>query len=408
MNWKSIYRTIRTVIREFLKDSCTLRASGLAFSTLLALVPLSATVFGISTAFGAFSSTEAQIKNFLINQLLPTRQQEILSTIEVFVENANTLGIVGFMVFAVTSVSLLNGINVNFNAVWGSPIKKGILLFFTNYTSIIVFGTIFLGASFTLTNTATQIIKGVPELFWLLKIGLRIAPYLFTFLLFLIMIYVIPTGVVRKKSALVGALIGSILWEVAKYGFVKGTNYILRASIIYGSIATIPIFLFWLYLIWMIIFFSLEASYVHQHYSAEVSFLDGKMDNPAISVSLSLRIYFICAEAFLRGKSPIDTDELVLRFSLDQSTFYRAIEPLTRSSLIYEVQPHHLIFPGKDLSGVTLSSLIASLFSYDEEGATAGAVHPLVAQFIQSGSSSFNETSVLDYLNEHRDGESVR
>lgn len=155
-------------------------------------------------------------------------------------------------------------------------------------------------------------------------------------------------------------------------------------------------------------FFSLEASYVHQHYSAEVSFLDGKMDNPAISVSLSLRIYFICAEAFLRGKSPIDTDELVLRFSLDQSTFYRAIEPLTRSSLIYEVQPHHLIFPGKDLSGVTLSSLIASLFSYDEEGATAGAVHPLVAQFIQSGSSSFNETSVLDYLNEHRDGESVR
>lgn len=399
MKLHTVYRVVKGIAREFIKDSCTLRASSLAFTTLLALVPLSATVFSISTAFGAFSSMEEQIKEFLIHQLIPTRQDEILAALERFVENASTLGIVGFTIFAVTSVSLLNGINLNFNAVWGSSVRKGFLRFFTTYTSVIVFGTIFLGASFTFTARARQLLSALPELSWLVRLGIGIAPSLFIFFLFMLMISSIPTGPVLRKSALTGALVGTVLWESAKFGFVRGTNYVLRSSVIYGSIATIPIFLFWLYLAWLIIFIALETSYVQQHRRPGPGETGAGLDGLASRASLSVTVYLACAARFRKGFGPLDADRLALELSLDQNSFYRTIEPLVRDSLLlYEQQTRNIIMPAADLSSVTLGDLMRSVFSSAEAGEDISAVHPLVASFIRSGGASCGTMTVAEYL----------
>jgi membrane protein len=399
MNIHTVYRAVKGTVREFLKDSCTLRATSLAYTTLLALVPLSATVFSISTAFGAFSSMEEQIKDFFINQILPTRQEEILAAFQRFVENASTLGIVGFTIFAITSVSLLNGINMNFNAVWASSPRKGFLGFFTTYTSVIIFGTIFLGASFTLTSAVRQILSGLTEIIWLFRIALKIAPSLFIFFLFLLMITLIPTGPVLRKSAVIGALVGTVLWEVAKIALFRGTNYVIRSSIIYGSIATIPIFLFWLYLVWLIIFIALETAYVHQHRLPETGKHSGRLDHISVSASLSLQIYLLCAGRFLKGKGPVDADELSLELSLDQNTFHRLIKPLVRDSLLHSGKNEGpVLLPGKDLSAVTLEMLIRTVFSYHNGAVPDEAVHPLVEEVLKAGSSSLRDTSVLEYL----------
>ncbi len=399
MNMHTIYRVIKGTIREFLKDSCTLRATSLAYTTLLALVPLSATVFSISTAFGAFSSMEEQITDFFINQILPTRQDEILAVFQRFVENASTLGIVGFTIFAITSVSLLNGINLNFNAVWASSVRKGFLGFFTTYTSVIVFGTIFLGASFTLTSAVSRLLSGLPEILWLFRIALKIAPSVFIFFLFLLMITLIPTGPVLRKSAMIGALVGTILWEFARLALFRGTNFVIRSSIIYGSIATIPIFLFWLYLVWLIIFISLETAYVHQHRIPESGKNSGRLSHISVSASLSIQIYLLCAGRFLEGKGPVDTDELSLELSLDQNTFFRLIKPLVRDSLLHSgTSGGRIIMPGKDLSAVTLEMLISTVFSYHNGSVPDEAVHPLVTKVLKAGSTSLSDTTILEYL----------
>jgi membrane protein len=59
----------------------------------------------------------------------------------------------------------------------------------------------------------------------------------------------------------VGALLSAVLFEAAKTGFVayvSNANY----SVIYGALATVPIFLFWLYIVWIVVLFgaSLAAS----------------------------------------------------------------------------------------------------------------------------------------------------
>jgi membrane protein len=71
----------------------------------------------------------------------------------------------------------------------------------------------------------------------------------------------VPNRPVRIKHALIGAFLTALLFEIAKAGFVA---YVSNANykVIYGALATVPLFLFWLYLVWVVVLLgaSLAAS----------------------------------------------------------------------------------------------------------------------------------------------------
>jgi membrane protein len=72
---------------------------------------------------------------------------------------------------------------------------------------------------------------------------------------------VIPNRSVRLAHAVIGSFIAALLFEAAKRGFAL---YATRANYtqVYGAIAIVPIFIFWIYLSWAIVLFgaSLTAS----------------------------------------------------------------------------------------------------------------------------------------------------
>ena len=73
------------------------------------------------------------------------------------------------------------------------------------------------------------------------------------FLAFLVAYTVVPYTRVRFKSAVIGAAISAVLFEVAKYLFANSVGQSVRYSTIYGSLAVIPIFLIWLYITWIVV-----------------------------------------------------------------------------------------------------------------------------------------------------------
>ena len=63
---------------HFRKDHCLVRASGLAFTSFIALVPFVALTFSFLSLFGAFEPLIGNARQFLFDILVPTKQQATL------------------------------------------------------------------------------------------------------------------------------------------------------------------------------------------------------------------------------------------------------------------------------------------------------------------------------------------
>ena len=250
--FKNVFGILARLWREFNRDQCPVRASALAFASLLALVPVSALLFSLFSGFGAFTSIVESIQEFLIRILIPTRQDEILTYVNRFVDNTRGLGVLGLIFFLITSVLLLAGIQRTFDAVWGGISKQNTIGKVATYLSALVVGSFLLSIGLNLAgvlrSSVTQIFSGESD--WFQDVFIRIFPGVFLFAALFFMIRFIPAGRVASSSALVGAVAGAALWEITRGIFVFWVSYVIRLSVIYGSLAVVPIFLIWIYLVW--------------------------------------------------------------------------------------------------------------------------------------------------------------
>lgn len=358
-------RFINFIIRlfkEFKRDKCLIRASSLSYTSLMALIPLTALSFSLFTAFDAFSGIKESVQKSIINILVPTRQNEFMVYIDQFLDNSKTMGIIGLLLFAVTSIMLLNRVSESFNAIWGSKNRRSFVGKFTSYSSVIVFGTLFIGTSFTITAPIRKFLDGFPEIQFIIRWLIVLSPSLFIFFTFLLMITAIPAGKVKLKSSFLGAFIGTVLWGLARGAFTEGAGYVIRMSKIYGSLAVIPIFLLWLYLIWIIIFLALEISYVYQH-KREWKSADPKIiSSPIDSIELGLEVFLHIAKRFDDGNTYPSAHNIANTLSVTEDSVSQIIKRLTEADLVYETDESvRKLFPSRSLNKIMLKDVLGAI-----------------------------------------------
>ena len=91
---RAVVRLVQFVIglwEQFNRDKVIIRASGLAYSSLLATVPLIAVIFAVLAAFGALDELQVKVQNFLFSNFLPTQHDEIVSLFDQFTGNTTKL-----------------------------------------------------------------------------------------------------------------------------------------------------------------------------------------------------------------------------------------------------------------------------------------------------------------------------
>jgi membrane protein len=389
------------LFKEFKSDQCFIRASSLSYTSLLALIPLTALSFSLFTAFDAFEGIKDSVQRSLVNILIPTRQDEILVYIDQFLDNSKTMGIIGLLLFAVTSIMLLNRISESFNSIWGSKNKRNFIGKFTSYTAIIVFGTLLIGTSFTITAPIKKFLDGFTEIQFLVRWFFILSPSFFIFITFLLMITAIPAGKVKLKSSLLGAFIGTIFWGLARGAFTEGASYVIRMSKLYGSLAVIPIFLFWLYLIWIIIFLALEISYVHQHKNNWIQGMYSK--NPGIlnDIEVKLSVFLLIANNFHTGPGFTKNEDISLKLNLSEEYITNIIKIFSKSSLIYETdEAVKKIFPSRSLNQMVLKDVIISILGNNSPLEIDTSVSKILHNFLAAGYDIIGESTVEEFLNQ--------
>lgn len=175
-----------------------------------------------------------------------------------------SIGVVGLLLFLYAAVALANSVEYLFNRIFDAPAKRPVHIRLAIHWSIITLGSGLLAISLYLSGQVLDwfgTIGAGSNLKLLLAHSLSLlASWILLFLLYALM----PNTHVSVKAAAIGAMVGALLWEAAKFGFQIYVATAVPYSALYGSLGLIPLFLFWIYLTWLIVLFGLILTYTLQ------------------------------------------------------------------------------------------------------------------------------------------------
>jgi len=392
VRWRTVGRRLgrftAVLWGEVQENKLIIRASGLAYITLLNVVPLVAVLFALLAAFGALEDLKARAEQMLFSLLVPTHQDEITTWINQFTENASSLGFFGFLLLIVTTILLLDSIESNFNDIWHVRHPRRFLAKITSYTAVLVFGSVLIGASLSisarvqallLTDQAALIAPLTRTVGWLLPIAL-------TFIAFTLMYVIVPNTSVGLRHAAVGAAVSSVVWEAGKHLFASSVGQSVQYSTLYGSLAVIPIFLVWIYVTWIIILAGLEIAYTRQHLPALLAARRARRRIGWGGLERIVATVIRIAHDFDRGAEPPSLDELAERSRVPTGHLEMDVRPLFESGIIREAtrsDDETGLVPGRPLDRLTIGELIAIVLGLDRDDDERDEVGALASALLQ-------------------------
>jgi len=255
------------VLSRFISDKCIQRASALAYASLLAIVPMVALGFSIFTSFQAFDSVSGTVRDILLEYLLPTSQQAVETYLGSIASKTTAISVFGVIGLLFTATALLNTVEEAFNSIWRITRDRAWLAKFTTFWATITLAPVLIGASLTITSyfTALPALQHVAAGADYISHIPFLLPWLMSSLALATLYAVLPNTTVPFRYAMAGGLVGGALFEWTKIGFAFYITTVADYEQLYGALSTLPIFLIWLYLIWIVILLGSEITFCLQH-----------------------------------------------------------------------------------------------------------------------------------------------
>ncbi len=254
MDIKKLSSFAHFLIRRFNEERCLQVAGSLAFTTLLSIVPILTIALTLVSAFPVFSSMTAHVKTFIFSNLVPESGAKILSLyVTEFSRNAAKLTALGIVFLAVTAFTLMFTIDHVFNTIWRVSRKRSMIHRLLIYWGMLTIGPLLIGGSLSITSwlisRSAEFGHSPHEVGILL---LKIVPFLLTVLAMSLLYLIVPNAEVSRYHALAGGTIAGTAFEAMKGGFGWYITHFTTYTLIYGAFSSIPVFLLWIYISWLI------------------------------------------------------------------------------------------------------------------------------------------------------------
>lgn len=256
-----LFDVVKEVQKRFGSDRLTRHAAALSFNSLLALAPMMALVFAMLSLFSAFEAMATPLEDFIYQFLVPAVGDDLRGYLEQFAGQAGKLTLIGLVFFFLTALLMLFNIEESFNDIWGVGKGRTVIARITVYWSLVSLGPILMGASLVISSyvLSSSILNGQAQSF-----GLAILPLLFEMMAFLLLYLVMPNVRVSLIHGLAGAFVASVLFELTKGLFAAYVRNFANYEVVYGALSTLPIFLIWIYLSWVVALIGAEVVAVLQ------------------------------------------------------------------------------------------------------------------------------------------------
>jgi len=250
---------IKTFFNSLLDDRIGYYASSLSWSTLFSIIPILAILLAVFTSLPVFQNVYSDIHTLIFENLMPTNSKEIMDYIDGFIANSGKLGLVGITYVLIAAVMFFKNYDFVVNDIFETP-KRTLFEALKNYTILIIIVPFLLGASFFLSSKIQYYlnqsdITSVIHLYYFL-------PYLMIWGTFYIAYQLSAHTTISKRAAFNSSFIASLIWNIAKAGFVFYVMHNHTYASVYGSISTLLFFFLWIYISWMIFLYGLRFCYL--------------------------------------------------------------------------------------------------------------------------------------------------
>jgi len=384
--------------RFFWRNRCQVRASALAYTTLLALVPLLAVSLTVaSLVFDAKSeSSRAKLTGMIeqvVNNVAPTlglsdadgsapigppppgtrtedvsasRRADVAKSILDFVGNIHfgTIGVTAMVGLIFVAISLLRTIEAAFNDIWGVARGRGWFESIILYWAAISLGPIVLLVATTsgylnALSGESSLVQKIPGAALLQA---QLLPPLIVALAFGAFYKVMPNTRVDWPAALVGGLVAGILWWLNNRLGVLYNTKVVTYSKIYGSLGAIPLFLLGLYFSWMIVLFGSQVAYVFQNRRAYLQERMAERIHHQAREFVALRFMAEVGRCFVHQLPPPPLTTLASELAVPARLATSILQSLTQAQLIVETNGSNPGFaPARPLDQISVRDILRAL-----------------------------------------------
>jgi membrane protein len=394
------------VYKSFVRNRCPVRATALAYTTLLALVPLLALCVSLSTSLFKESYAEQRVVEYIDRlvayvapqldlvaadepeaagptaiasppgegQTIATNAAAVLTgrkTVARRISDAignirsGTLGATGVLGLIVVAILLLSNIEATFNDIWGVTEGRGWFARVVQYWAAISLGPIALFAVLALTSgshlqTTRQWLDHFPLITGFL---FKFLPLALISLSFAGLYKLVPNTPVDWSAALLGGLAGGSMWMANNVFQARAVSGVVNASAIYGPLASLPIFLAGLYISWLILLFGAQVAYAVQN--RQVYLQERKADsvNQRGREFVALRLMTFVAQRFAQHAPPPTLLNVAEELGVPSRLVGRIVHPLVQARLLVEVAVGEstALVPGRPIEAITCYDILRTL-----------------------------------------------
>jgi membrane protein len=308
--------------------------------------------------------------------------------------NFATLGTFGMLGVFLSVILVLNQIETAMNAIWHVEAGRSILRKISDYLTLMILMPLSLNVALAagtilesqaLTQHLNHFIPGA----WIRFLLLDGIPVFFLTLTLYILYIFFPNTKPKFIPTMIGALLAGLLWFVIQNLYISLQIGVAKYNAIYGSFATFPLFLAWIYLGWLFVLLGAQLAYAIQN--CRQYQLVEKSAVPTVRLSAALDMCSLVCRRFLEEKGTT-LDDVLIAYPFYNTRLLEQVQ----SSLIEENILHHSretkeLMPSRPPELITHQQIVeASLGteSPDSEGGKQSAAA------LQAASGAVSETDV--------------
>jgi membrane protein len=244
--FRSFGQIIWQTVVQMRDSDAQILAGSLAFTTVISLVPLLAVSLSVFMAYGGLESLLQKVEPFILQNLVEGSGAQVSKGVRRAIERVHSgaLGFWGVFGLLIASTKLFHDMERAVEKVWQNKVRRSLLQRLLIYWLVMFLAPLALAGALGIMGSQDIMI------YW--HLPKRTVALTFVFIAFTMIYKFVPSRVVHFRSAFLAAIVATASVAIVQEFYARSMKNLILFSKVYGSLASVPLFLLWLLILWWI------------------------------------------------------------------------------------------------------------------------------------------------------------